>query len=66
MQPRQLSKCPTIVSDSSEPSSRPAPISTIRPRGESISSFHSTYVGHVGRQKPQCTQSSISSFSGGL
>ena len=37
-------------------------MSTIRPRGESISSFQRTYVGHVGRQKPQCTQSSTSSM----
>ena len=29
----------------------------MRPRGESISSLQSTYVGHVGRQKPQWTQS---------
>ena len=34
-------------------------MSRMRPRGESISSPHSTYVGHVGRQKPQCTQSSM-------
>src|SRR5215218_4613589 len=37
----------------------------MRPRGESISSPQSTYVGQVGRQKPQWTQSSISSCSGG-
>src|SRR6478672_13246723 len=37
----------------------------MRPRGESISSPHSTYVGQVGRQKPQCTQSPISAASGG-
>src|ERR687893_353974 len=37
----------------------------MRPRGESISSPKSTYVGHVGRQKPQWTQSSMRSFSGG-
>src|SRR5512146_1965405 len=37
----------------------------MRPRGESISSPHSRYVGQVGRQKPQCTQSAISSGSGG-
>ena len=41
MQPRQLSQCSTIGADSSEPSSSPAFISTIRPRGESISSPHS-------------------------
>src|SRR5215203_6806868 len=37
----------------------------MRPRGESISSPKSTYVGHVGRQKPQCTHSSIRALSGG-
>src|SRR5262245_61064066 len=37
----------------------------MRPRGESISSPHSTYVGHVGRQKPQCTHLSISDGAGG-
>src|SRR5882757_3594123 len=37
----------------------------MRPRGESISSPHRTYVGHAGRQKPQWTQSSISAVSGG-
>src|SRR4028118_120060 len=37
----------------------------MRPRGESISSPKRTYVGHVGRQKPQWTQSSMRSFSGG-
>src|SRR3954453_11974028 len=36
----------------------------MRPRGESISSPQSTYVGQVGRQKPQWTQSS-SRFSDG-
>ena len=36
----------------------------MRPRGESISSPHSRYVGHVGRQKPQCTQVSISAVGG--
>src|ERR1700734_3752695 len=33
----------------------------MRPRGESISCDHETYVGHAGRQKPQWTQSSIGS-----
>src|SRR6185436_17246129 len=37
----------------------------MRPRGESISSPHNTYVGQVGRQKPQCTQSPTSAASGG-
>ena len=61
MQPRQRSKCSTTVSVSSiVPSTRPL-IRWIRPRGESISSCQSVYVGHDGRQKPQCTQSAISS-----
>jgi hypothetical protein len=29
----------------------------MRPRGESISSCHELYVGHAGKQNPQCTQS---------
>src|SRR3954452_22217269 len=37
----------------------------MRPRGESISSPHRAYVGQVGRQNPQCTQSEISSSDGG-
>ena len=37
----------------------------MRPRGESASRPHSTYVGHEGRQKPQWTQSSASSRDGG-
>ena len=40
MQPRQASKWATISPDIALRSSRPAPISTILPRGESISSFH--------------------------
>src|SRR5687767_11293939 len=36
----------------------------IRPRGESVSCPHKRYVGHVGRQKPQCTQSSRRSRPG--
>ena len=56
MQPRHASKCPTIVGVSGSPSSACC-IRWIRPRGESISSPHSTYVGQVGRQNPQCTQS---------
>src|SRR6187549_2109478 len=64
MQPRQRSKCSTIESDSGSPLS-PWLISWIRPRGESISSPHRAYVGQVGRQKPQCTQSETSSGSGG-
>src|SRR3954452_9251306 len=38
----------------------------MRPRGESISSPHSTYVGQLGRQKPQWTQSPTSAAEGGL
>src|SRR5438132_6872648 len=38
----------------------------MRPRGESISSPQLWYVGHAGRQNPQCTQSSISLRSGTL
>ena len=38
-------------------------ISWMRPRGESISSLQRTYVGHVGRQKPQWTQSPSASSS---
>ena len=61
MQPRQRSKCSTTVRFSAiVPSSR-ASIRWMRPRGESISSLQSRYVGHVGRQKPQCTQSSTCS-----
>src|SRR5688572_24859537 len=36
----------------------------MRPRGESISSPHSRYVGHVGRQNPQCTHLSMSAGDG--
>ena len=43
--------------------SRCASISWIRPRGESISSLQSRYVGQVGRQKPQWTQSLVSERS---
>ena len=38
---------------------------TMRPRGESISSPHTTYVGQVGRQKPQWMQVLISAGSNG-
>src|SRR5271167_395699 len=37
----------------------------MRPRGESISSFHKTYVGQTGKQKPQWTQFSIICLDGG-
>src|SRR5258708_6378338 len=37
----------------------------MRPRGESASRPHKRYVGHVGRQNPQCTHSSIRSRLGG-
>ena len=66
MQPRQLSHALTCASVIGPSSSWPARMSTMRPRGESISSPHRTYVGHVGRQKPQCTQSSMRFGSGGL
>src|SRR5688572_4475262 len=36
----------------------------MRPRGESISSPQSRYVGHVGRQNPQWTHLSISAGDG--
>src|SRR5687767_15704103 len=36
----------------------------MRPRGESISSPQSKYVGHVGRQNPQWTHLSISADDG--
>ena len=37
-------------------------INMIRPRGESISSPSSRYVGHADKQKPQCTQALIASL----
>ena len=40
-------------------------MSTIRPRGESASWAHSTYVGQESRQKPQWTQSAMTDCSGG-
>ena len=59
MQPRQRSKCcATVAFSAIVPSSR-ASIRWMRPRGESISSRQSTYVGHVGRQNPQWTQSDV-------
>ena len=63
MQPRHRSKCSTTVGLSEIVPSRCDSISWIRPRGESISSFQSRYVGHVGRQKPQWTQSLVSERS---
>src|SRR5438270_11117256 len=57
MHPRQRSMWVTSSSVTSAPASA-SPISTIRPRGESASFAHSTYVGQVCRQKPQWTQSS--------
>jgi hypothetical protein len=61
MQPKQRSKCVVTVAFSvSVPSSR-ASMRLMRPRGESISSRQRTYVGHVGRQNPQWTQSAVSS-----
>src|SRR6187402_3632972 len=65
MHPRQRSKCvETVAFSVTVPSSR-ASIRWMRPRGESISSRQRTYVGHVGRQKPQCTQSAVYSLSTG-
>ncbi len=61
MQPRQRSKCFVTVSVSAIVPSRRASIRWMRPRGESISSCQRTYVGHVGKQKPQWTQSDVSS-----
>src|SRR6267378_648520 len=37
----------------------------MRPRGESISCPHKTYVGHTGKQNPQWTHFSMISFEGG-
>ena len=63
MHPRQRSKwVETVAFSVTVPSSR-ASIRWMRPRGESISSRQSTYVGHVGRQNPQCTQSSVYSLN---
>ena len=59
MQPRQRSKCCVTVAFSAIVPSRRASMRWMRPRGESISSRQSTYVGHVGRQKPQWTQSDV-------
>ena len=64
MQPRHRSKWVTIDPLNGSPAS-PCAIRWIRPRGESISCPHSTYVGQVGRQNPQWTQSSIRSARGG-
>ena len=59
MQPRQRSKCCATVAFSAIVPSRRASMRWMRPRGESISSRQSTYVGHVGRQNPQWTQSDV-------
>src|SRR5713226_4630848 len=37
----------------------------MRPRGQSISSPHTTYVGQTAKQNPQCTHLSMISFDGG-
>src|SRR3954468_83789 len=63
MHPRHWSKCCTIASSSGSPSTS-CRIRWMRPRGESISSPQSRYVGQDGRQKPQCTQSATSCGSG--
>ncbi len=62
IQPRQRSKCSAAAVLSSSPSSTWV-TRWIRPRGESISSPHSEYVGQAGRQNPQCTQSPARSRS---
>ena len=54
-QPRQRSMCGSASSSGRSPSSTPF-MSTMRPRGESISSPSTRYVGQAGRQNPQCTQ----------
>ncbi len=51
MQPRQASKWPAISGVTGVPSTC-CSIRWMRPRGESISSPHSTYVGHVGQAEP--------------
>ena len=61
MQPRQRSKCSTTVELRRSVPWAVFSISWMRPRGESISSFQRTYVGQVGRQKPQWTQALVSS-----
>ena len=57
--PRHRSMC---VPNASEPgSSRPSTTARMRcrrPRGESASSPRRLYVGHAGRQNPQCTHGS--------
>ncbi len=50
--------CWTKLELAVERPSRRSFIRWMRPRGESVSCPHRRYVGHVGRQKPQCTQSS--------
>ena len=64
MHDRQLSIWAVTGPGSGAPS-RACAIRWMRPRGESVSCPHRAYVGHAGRQKPQCTQSSISSRGGG-
>ena len=61
MQPRHASKCATTAASSAMTPSCTPFIRSMRPRGESISSPHDTYVGHAGKQNPQCTQSLIRS-----
>ena len=67
MQPRHLSKWPTNSSLIVAPCRPRGPASSGRSAraAMSISSPQSAYVGHVGRQKPQWTQSAISSADGG-
>lgn len=57
--PRQRSKCITSAGSPASRSPRArARISTIRPRGLSLSSPVTKNVGQLWRQKPQCTQGS--------
>src|SRR5579872_3135204 len=65
MHPRQVSKWRTKVSVMPTSPWVPNCIRRMRPRGESISCPQSAYVGHDGRQKPQCTHLSMSVSSGG-
>ena len=64
MHPRQVSMWATKLPGLDSRLSRCCRIRWIRPRGESVSCPQSKYVGQVGRQKPQCTQSSRRSRTG--
>ena len=64
-QPRHRSMWRTKFSVRPMRPSDTARIRYTRPRGESISWPSTRYVGHWGRQMPQCTQSRMPSQSGG-